>query len=194
MKITRPIVLGLIMFISSAFTIIGRSVISKVPLSVISKDVIIIKAEIKPIEITIKAKTMKQFLYKIGMRESSNRYDIVNKWGYAGKYQFGRKTLNSLGYKKVTMKRFLNSPEIQERAMQDLLKHNKHNLRREIRKYEGKVVHGIRVTESGLLAAAHLAGAGNVKKWIRRGTRFKDGLGTPLTEYMKLFSGYNLQI
>src|SRR5210317_2016572 len=38
------------------------------------------------------------FLDAIGFRESGNRYDITNKWGYMGKYQFGRSTLKGLGF------------------------------------------------------------------------------------------------
>lgn len=134
------------------------------------------------------------FLTSIGRRESSNRYDIVNRWGYMGKYQFGRKTLNALGYKNISNKQFLSNPKLQEEAMIKLLKHNKHILRKEIRKYCGTQKHGVYITESGLLAAAHLAGPGNVKKWLRRGKRFRDGLGTDLTEYLQLFGGYKIII
>lgn len=134
------------------------------------------------------------FLNAIGRRESSNRYNITNRWGYMGKYQFGRKTLNNLGYKNISNKQFLNNPKIQEEAMIKLLKHNKHILKKEIKKYSGTSVHGVYITESGLLAAAHLAGPGNVKKWLRRGKRFRDGLGTDLVEYLKLFGDYRIII
>ena len=144
--------------------------------------------KIKPINQT------KLFLTSIGRRESSNRYDIVNRWGYMGKYQFGRKTLNALGYKHISNKQFLSNPKIQEEAMMNLLKHNKHILRREIKRYCGTSIHGVYITESGLLAAAHLAGPGNVKKWLRRGKRFRDGLGTDLVEYLELFGNYKIEI
>ena len=38
-----------------------------------------------------------------------------------------------------------------------------------------KTIHGVYITESGILAAAHLAGAGNVRKFFRKGYEFKDG-------------------
>ena len=136
----------------------------------------------------------KLFLTSIGRRESSNRYDVINRWGYMGKYQFGRKTLNSLGYNHVSNSEFLSNPKLQEEAMLKLLKHNKHILRREIKKYCGTQKHGVYITESGLLAAAHLAGAGNVKKWLKRGKRFRDGLGTDLVEYLELFGNYKIDI
>lgn len=134
------------------------------------------------------------FLSAIAYRESSNRYDVVNNWGYMGKYQFGRATLNNLGYEKITNEQFLSNPKIQEEAMIKLLKSNQHILRREIRKYSGSSVHGVYITESGLLAAAHLAGPGNVKKWLKRGGRFRDGLGTDLVDYLQLFSNYKITI
>jgi hypothetical protein len=75
-----------------------------------------------------------------------------------------------------------------------LLRSNYKNLKKYIEKYDGKKLHGIKVTKSGILAAAHLGGAGNVRKWFRRGIEFKDGNGTRITSYMRLFSDYNLQI
>ena len=45
-----------------------------------------------------------------------------------------------------------------------------------------------------VLAAAHLAGQGNVKKFFRSGNEFKDGYGTRLTSYMTKFSGYHLDL
>tara|TARA_Y100000361_G_scaffold97960_1_gene87823 strand:+ start:250 stop:831 length:582 start_codon:yes stop_codon:yes gene_type:complete len=138
--------------------------------------------------IEIKPTSHQQFLNAIGQRESSNRYDVVNSYGYMGKYQFGSKTLKGLGY-KVSKEEFLNNPELQEQAMLDLLKHNKKKLKRFIDKYEGKTVHGIYITESGILAAAHLAGQGNVRKFFRKGYEFKDGFGTKMTSYMSQFGG-----
>jgi hypothetical protein len=133
------------------------------------------------------------FLNAIGFKESGNRYDIVNRFGYMGRYQFGKKTLRGLGF-KMSREEFLNSPKTQEKAMYALLKHNKKSLRKYIEKYDGKIVHGVLVTESGLLAAAHLGGAGSVKKWFRTGKVRKDGNGVKITTYMERFSGYNLYL
>ena len=141
----------------------------------------------------IKFKGHYEFLNDLGFRESSNNYKIVNKWGYMGRYQFGMETLKALGI-STTKSEFLNSPLLQEEAMELLLKDNKRILKKLINKYEGKVLHGVKVTESGILAAAHLGGAGNVKKWFRRGTQFKDAKGTSITSYMKRFEGYTLNI
>jgi hypothetical protein len=110
-----------------------------------------------------------------------------------GKYQFGKSTLRGLGY-KVSRKEFLNSPELQEQAMLDLLSHNKKILQTYIDYWDGKNINGKVITESGILAAAHLGGPGNVKKFFRDGKVFKDGNGTKITKYLTHFSGYKLNL
>ena len=190
-KLTRLTVIVVICFISVAFS----SYLPKqkqTPVTIISKKVSLPKPPIsKVIYIT---KELPDFLNQMGKRESSNRYDIVNKFGYMGKYQFGRKTLNKIGFKHISNTQFLSTPSIQEAAMLKLLKSNKRTLRRQIKKYVNTRRHGVFITESGLLAAAHLAGAGNVRKFLRTGKDKQDGLGTPLTEYLTKFSGYNLAL
>jgi len=153
--------------------------------------VIMPKLEVPKVEINLKDHVA--FLRNIGNFESGNRYGIVNRWGYMGRYQFHSSTLESIGI-KTTKKKFLSSPTLQEEAMTRLLKSNKRTLRRYIRKYNNTSLHGVYVTESGVLAAAHLGGAGNVIKWFKKGEVFKDGNGTPITRYMKRFSGYELNL
>ena len=177
-----------------AFTSVTRKLIKLEP---------IVKLEPRPIEFKVDTPLLtttkivlpinrhKDFLDAIGFKESGNRYHIVNRYGYMGRYQFGKKTLRGLGFKQ-SKEEFLNSPLIQEKAMTALLKQNKRSLRKYIEKYDGKIVHGVLVTESGLLAAAHLGGAGSVKKWFRTGKVRRDGNGVKITSYMTKFSGYQL--
>ena len=141
----------------------------------------------------IKVYNLDTFLYDMAKRESSNRYDVVNQFGYMGAYQFGSSTLKNLGY-DISKEEFLSNPALQEEAMIKLLKANKHTLRRQIKKYDGKLVNGVLVTESGLLAAAHLVGAGSVRKWVRNGKVYKDGNGVTLVNYLTNFNGYYLDI
>ena len=156
------------------------------------KEVVSIPVEIE-VEVLEKIPNLDSFLDDLGHRESSNRYDVVNQYGYMGKYQFGNSTLKGLGY-NISRKEFLNSPDIQEEAIVKLLKANKKVLKRQIKKYDGQLVNGVLVTESGLLAAAHLVGPGSVKKWMRNGRMFEDGNGIKLTEYIQTFNGYQLDI
>ena len=134
-----------------------------------------------------------QFLKAIGHRESTNNYSVVNEFGYMGRYQFGKATLKGLGI-NVTKEEFISNHKLQERAMHMLLSHNRKKLKRYIKKYEGQIIHGILVTESGILAAAHLAGQGNVRKFLKNGFVFEDGNGTKMTSYMKQFGGYILNL
>ena len=136
---------------------------------------------------------LQNFLDALGFRESGNRYHITNKWGYMGKYQFGRSTLKGLGF-KVTKEEFLNNPQLQEEAMMALLLHNKEKLQKYIDIFDGQTVNGMLITESGILAAAHLGGQGSVKRYFKHGKVFRDGNGTKITSYMNKFSGYEIKL
>jgi hypothetical protein len=189
--IKRTIFVMFLALMLMSFTNIYLRMTSEEPLVIPKNDVVLVPIEIEKIPIEIDQTD--KFLDAIGMRESSNRYDVVNGWGYMGKYQFGRKTLKALGY-DVSKKEFLNSPYLQEKAMLDLLHHNRKILKTYIEYWDGKTIHGERITESGILAAAHLAGPGNVKKFFRKGAEFKDGNGTKMTSYLTQFSGYELNL
>lgn len=131
------------------------------------------------------------FKQALAIRESQGHYKLVNPYGYMGKYQFGKTTLRGIGIHDT--KEFLNNPRLQERAFKALLSKNKWELRKEIQKFEGKMIGGVKITESGLLAAAHLAGAGSVKNflWSNGNKGFRDGFGTSLKSYIKKFAGYD---
>ena len=131
------------------------------------------------------------FKEAIGFKESRGDYSIINIYGYLGKYQFGKGTLELIGIKDS--KDFINNTYMQEQAFSANTSRNKWILRRDIKRFEGAYVGGIMITESGILAAAHLAGAGNVKKYLRSGgvLEFNDAFGTSIKYYMKKFSGYD---
>lgn len=134
------------------------------------------------------------FSHYLGLSESSGNYRAVNRLGYLGKYQFGRSTLHWVGIFNTS--RFLNSPLLQEKAFEALISKNKWVLRDYIDKYVGRTINGVRITESGLVAAAHLGGAGNVKKFLESegAIVFKDGNNVPITKYMKRFSNYDISL
>ena len=134
-----------------------------------------------------------KFTDAMGSRESSNNYTVVNEYGYMGKYQFGKSTLRTLKI-KVTKEAFLNSPDLQEYAMLQNLIYNKKKLQKYIDKYEGQIINEIYLTESGILAAAHLGGPGSVRKFFRSGKIMEDGNGVKITSYLKQFGGYDLDI
>lgn len=131
------------------------------------------------------------FKEALGFKESGGDYKVVNEFGYMGKYQFGKGTLRLIGINDPQF--FLESPDLQEAAFYANASRNKWILRRDIKRFENKVINGITITESGILAAAHLAGPGNVKKFLRSGgvQSFNDGFGTSIKQYFKKFSGYD---
>lgn len=136
-------------------------------------------------------KSFTGFKEALAFKESQGKYRLINSLGYMGKYQFGIAALRAIGIRDSA--EFLNNPRLQEKAFKVLLAKNKWELREEIEKYEGKIVNGVEVTESGILAAAHLGGAGSVKKFFKsKGRRaIKDNYGTTLKSYMKTFGGYD---
>ena len=190
-KFKRTLFVMFVALLLMSFTNIYLRMTAETVIVLPKGEIVLVPVEIE--KILIEIDQTDKFLDAIGMRESSNRYDVVNGWGYMGKYQFGKRTLKALGY-DVSRKEFLNSPYLQEKAMLDLLHHNRKILKTYIDYWDGKTIHGKRITESGILAAAHLAGPGNVKKFFRKGVEFKDGNGTKMTSYLTQFSGYKLNL
>ena len=134
------------------------------------------------------------FKEAVGFKESQGMYNRINTFGYLGKYQFGKSTLKRFKIYNTTL--FLQDAELQEIAFAALCSVNKWILIRDIKRSVGKRINGIRITESGILAAAHLAGAGSVKKYLRSNGEFQfsDAYGTSIEHYMKKFAGYDTSI
>ncbi len=131
------------------------------------------------------------FKEALGFKESRGNYHIVNDYGYMGKYQFSRATLRMMGLKDTD--NFLYNTRQQEAAFLAYTSLNKWVLRKDIKRSVGKTIGGVKITESGILAAAHLAGAGNVKKFLRSGgvNGFEDANGASIRYYLRKFSGYD---
>src|SRR5690606_20634031 len=131
------------------------------------------------------------FREAVAFKESRGNYRVINDFGYVGKYQFGIETLKLIGIYNVDQ--FLYNPELQEKAFMANAQRNKYVLRNDISRFEGKSISGILITESGILAAAHLAGPGSVKKFLRSygNETFSDAFGSSIRFYMKKFSGYD---
>ncbi|PIE78361.1 MAG: hypothetical protein CSA15_08200 [Candidatus Delongbacteria bacterium] len=132
------------------------------------------------------------FKESLALRESRGRYRAINTLGYLGRYQFGVSTLALLRIRDI--KSFLHKPELQEKALKSYLAYNKWLLQDEIAEYSGQIINGVEITESGILASAHLAGPQNVKRYLRtQGKRkTKDAYGTRVDHYMEEFAHYDL--
>lgn len=134
----------------------------------------------------------KEYLIKLAKRESSYQPLVQNSGGYFGLYQFGKSALKDVGMSKDDLKKSLNN---QHKAALALAKQNERVLKDIIQQYNGKYKEGVKLTRNGILAMAHLLGAGSVKDYFN-GTKnthfskngFVDGNKTYILDYAKLFS------
>jgi hypothetical protein len=143
-------------------------------------------------------RSIRDFKNDLAFRESSNNWRKYNPYGYIGKFQFGEAALDVTGYGHISFVDFIDNPAIfpekeQEKAMDSLLMFNEYILKDYIEKYEGSLIcDSIPVSRIGLLAASHLAGPGNVKRFLNTKGRYnpKDRMGTRLSDYLLAFSDY----
>ena len=82
------------------------------------------------------------FKEALAFKESRGNYFSVNTFGYMGKYQFGKNTLKLIGIYNTN--NFLNTPELQEKAFIANAMRNKWILRRDIKRFVGKTIDGIK--------------------------------------------------
>jgi len=151
------------------------------------------------------------FLDALGERESGGDYGIVATLGYLGKYQFGELALVDIGYYELdgtaaidwkgnwtgkdgidSKAEFLASGAVQEQAIRAYMELQWAYLGATER-FAGQTIGGIAITESSLLAGAHLLGAGTVTTFLEGGAVSppSDPYGTPIVEYMTLFAGFD---
>ena len=147
------------------------------------------------------------FLDALGMRESSDDYTKVNRYGYMGRYQMGISALEDAGFRIENggwstlahsygiydKEDFLNSPEGQDAAVTAYHRKVCAYIRHYgLEKYIGSTYCGVTVTRSGLLAACHLVGIGGIMDGLETGEPVRDGNNVPASEYMELFAGYDI--
>lgn len=159
------------------------------------------------------------FLEALGGQETKgkkNPYKCMNKYGYVGKYQMGEQAMAAMGiyskknknynndwsgvFKKnkygiTCLWDYRNSPEKQDLLQIDYKKKDwQHIKSKGLMKYVGKTINGVKITESGMLAGAHLVGAGGLSRYLKsNGTDdITDRTGTPVSKYIKQFAGYDV--
>ncbi|MCD6345941.1 MAG: transglycosylase family protein [Bacteroidales bacterium] len=138
---------------------------------------------------------LENFKLALAQRESDNNWKQYNPYGYIGKFQFGQSALKATGYGHIKFLDFMDNPSIfpeadQEKAMDSLLRFNEFLLRDYIGTYLGEeFLDSIKITRSGLLAASHLAGTNNVKRFLTTNGKYNpsDHLGTRLSDYLFTF-------
>jgi len=105
---------------------------------------------------------LSRFINDLGYKESGNNWLCINQIGCFGEWQFNESTLEYLGYKKITLKKFKAHPEIFPRELQlvvlkTLIKVNLLILE-DYEHYIGDSINGVVITKSGMIAASHLGG------------------------------------
>jgi len=125
--------------------------------------------------------------------ESSGRYNVVNKEGYMGAYQFGNARLTD--YKNATNTEFTNDDFTSSKELQDkVFKWHRNDIESNITnsgfdKYVGTKILNIPVTRDGLFAVAHLGGKKGMRKFLESGGKYNpaDSNGTKLSDYLDKF-------
>ena len=122
------------------------------------------------------SKTYTAFLDALGQRESGGNYNAENQFGYLGKYQFGELALRDIGYYTYdgtsandwkpgfwtgkngvdSKAEFLANHSAQESAIRAYMTLQWQYMKKAWA-YEGQVLNGVKITESGMLAGAHWA-------------------------------------
>ena len=140
-------------------------------------------------------KDILRFLEAIALFESNNRYDVVNPYGFLGRYQFSPTTIRHLGY-DILNEDFLRNARLQDEIMLAYMRENYVSLRPYIEEYNNTHYKGMYITTSSILAGAHFAGAMGMKRFLLNkldsiGTT--DANGMTLRKYMTKFSDYNVE-
>ena len=140
-------------------------------------------------------KDILRFLEAIALFESNNRYDVVNPYGFLGRYQFSPTTIRHLGY-DILNEDFLRNARLQDEIMLAYMRENYVSLRPYIEEYNNTNYKGMYITTSSILAGAHFAGAMGMKRFLLNkldsiGT--VDANGMTLRKYMTKFSDYNVE-
>jgi hypothetical protein len=160
-------------------------------------------------------RTMEEFYNTLMLRESSGIASARNKYGFIGLYQMGELALDDAGYYNskdgsyakndwigewrgkdgiYSLQDFLNNPQVQVNAIKAYHEVIWNKYLKLFYKYEGKVISGITLTKSGMVATAHLVGQAELKKFLSSEGKYipRDANGVPGTEYLQSFADYNL--
>ncbi len=130
-----------------------------------------------------------EYAERIAHDESRGDPNAIKSTGsYVGLYQIGDLAFKDIGW-ELRVKDIRNDPSIftrekQLKALRAIADKNESYLREHIKEYDGKFVHGVKVTKYGILASAHLVGARKVKRFLDNGEMAYDGNGVSVKHFM----------
>lgn len=159
--------------------------------------------------------TFSAFLIALKLAESGGNYQAVNTLNFVGAYQFGEAALIDLGYVRRdsdvydndfsggwtgkngirSVQGFLENERVQDQAAQQWMRLMWTYIEyHEIDGYAWEMVGQTELTTSGMLAAAHLLGAGALKEYIESDGQkdLRDPYGMPLSTYIANLGGYDV--
>ncbi|WP_407280358.1 transglycosylase SLT domain-containing protein [Aromatoleum evansii] len=160
--------------------------------------------------------TYTDFLKALGQRESTMNPRVANQFGHVGLFQFSEAALQDVGlysgdgtpktndwtgtftgkYGVNSLADLLANSDAQIQAVSAYHQQVWNTLTKVYgaENYLGTTINDTPITASGLVAAAHLVGAGTVGEWLKSGgaTDPADGNGTKLVSYLGQFVGYTL--
>src|SRR3954452_16081982 len=161
--------------------------------------------------------TYQDYIKAIRQYESNSNYGNLNEtYGFAGAYQIIEDSLQRIGYYKgaatpnkndwtggwtgkdgiSSISDFLSHPAVQDKAFMQLQQwvwttgFTDFN----VKPYIGQTINGVTVTESGLLAGAHLVGSPALLKYLSShgASTPTDPYGTQVSKYIEMFNGYDV--
>jgi len=146
-------------------------------------------------------KSYEEFRKAIGQRESSDNYACKNQFGFLGRYQFGMARLCDLGltHRKdpeshscendafewndpLSEQNYLEHPKLQDHTF-DL---HVADLKRQLRRFYHDD------NWSGAIAASHLVGVNDYRKYYETGEKVADANGVTAADYEREFTGYEI--
>lgn len=144
-------------------------------------------------------KSYDDFKHAIRDRESSNRYDCKNEYGFLGAYQFGKARLCDLGLTERVLPGFANRCFTWKGDLTEILFLTSTELQddcfdRHVQLFKRNLVKVLRMEDSlsGAVAACHLVGYQAFLDWYRTGKERKDAYGTTASQYYNLFRDYEI--
>ena len=139
------------------------------------------------------------FLNHLSFKESSHNWKVVNRYGYIGKYQFGKAVLRDFGLSfTIDTRKFIRNPWIFPEKMQDsliidLMESNKKFLKPYLDEHRNTMINGILINDASVLAAAHLVGKGSMQRFFETDGRYvrADANSVKATDYMREFQHFD---